>query len=71
MVKVEIYETEVLKVHDTLEYEFEELMQEFVADEDGNQIGVGGRLGSHPLHKEDIDKLLRRNGRIFRIVDTR
>jgi hypothetical protein len=40
-------------------------------DEDGNQIGVGGRLGSHPLNKEDIDKLLRRNGRIFRIVDTR
>ena len=37
MVKVEIYETEVLKVHDTLEYEFEELMQEFVADEE-----VGG-----------------------------
>jgi hypothetical protein len=34
MVKVEIYKTEVLKVHDTLEYEFEDLMQEFVADEE-------------------------------------
>ena len=34
MVKVEIYETEVLKVHDTLEYEFEDLMQEFVSEEE-------------------------------------
>ena len=34
MVKVEIYRTEILKVHDTLEYEFEDLMQEFVADEE-------------------------------------
>ena len=34
MVKVEIYKTELLKVHDTLEYEFEDLMQEFVADEE-------------------------------------
>lgn len=47
------------------------MMRDRATDEDGNQIGVGGRLGSHPLHKEDIDKLLRRNGRIFRIVDTR
>ena len=34
MVRVEISQTNVLKVHDTLEYEFEDLMQEFVADEE-------------------------------------
>ena len=34
MVKIEIYRTQKAIVHDTLEYEFEELMQEFVADEE-------------------------------------
>ena len=34
MVRVEISQTNVLKVHDTLEYEFEDLMDEFVADEE-------------------------------------
>ena len=34
MVKVEIYKTEVLRVHDTLEYEFEDLLKEFVDDEE-------------------------------------
>jgi hypothetical protein len=39
------------------------------ADESGNQIGVGGRLGSHPLTKADMDKLLRRDGKIFTVKD--
>ena len=34
MVRVEIYSTDVLKVHDTLEYEFEDLLREFVYDEE-------------------------------------
>ena len=34
MVKIELYKTEVLKVHDVLEYEFEDLMQEFVSEEE-------------------------------------
>ena len=34
MVKVEIHRTEILKVHDTLEYEFEDLLKEFVDDEE-------------------------------------
>ena len=34
MVEVEIYKTHVLKVHDTLEYEFEDLLKEFVYDEE-------------------------------------
>ena len=37
MVRIELFKTTVLRVHDTLQYEFEELMQEFVADEE-----VGG-----------------------------
>ena len=39
MVKIELYKTEELRVHDTLEYEFEELMQEFVADEEAGAEG--------------------------------
>lgn len=39
MVKIEIYKTELLKVHDTLEYEFEDLMDEFVADEEAGAEG--------------------------------
>ncbi len=38
-------------------------------DEDGNQIGVGGRLGSHPMTKSDMDKLLRRDGKIYTVKD--
>ena len=34
MVEVEIYKTNTLKVHDTLEYEFEDLLKEFVYDEE-------------------------------------
>ena len=34
MVEVEIYKTHMLKVHDTLEYEFEDLLKEFVYDEE-------------------------------------
>ena len=34
MVEVEIYKTSTLKVHDTLEYEFEDLLKEFVYDEE-------------------------------------
>ena len=34
MVEVEIYKTHMLKVHDTLEYEFEDLLREFVYDEE-------------------------------------
>ena len=34
MVKIEIYRTQKAIVHDTLEYEFEDLMREFVADEE-------------------------------------
>ena len=34
MVEVDIYKTNTLKVHDTLEYEFEDLLQEFVYDEE-------------------------------------
>ena len=34
MVEVEIYKTTALRVHDVLEYEFEDLMQEFVSDEE-------------------------------------
>ena len=39
------------------------------ADESGNQIGVGGRVGSHPMTQSDMDKLLRRNGEIFTVED--
>ena len=34
MVKIELYKTEELRVHDVLEYEFEDLMQEFVSEEE-------------------------------------
>ena len=34
MVKIYIYKTEELLVHDTLEYEFEDLLREFVYDEE-------------------------------------
>ena len=34
MVEVEIWKTNTLKVHDTLEYEFENLLREFVYDEE-------------------------------------
>ena len=34
MVEVDIYKTNTLKVHDTLEYEFEDLLKEFVYDEE-------------------------------------
>jgi len=34
MVKISIYKTEELRVHDTLEYEFEDLLREFVYDEE-------------------------------------
>ena len=34
MVKIELYKTEVLRVHDVLEYEFEDLLREFVYDEE-------------------------------------
>ena len=34
MVKISIYKTEELRVHDTLEYEFEDLLKEFVYDEE-------------------------------------
>jgi hypothetical protein len=36
-------------------------------DESGNQIGVGGRVGSHPLTQADFDRLLRRNGELFTV----
>jgi len=39
MVKIEIYRTQKAIVHDTLEYEFEELMKEFVADEEAGAEG--------------------------------
>jgi hypothetical protein len=39
MVRIKLYKTEELRVHDTLEYEFEELMQEFVADEEAGAEG--------------------------------
>ena len=34
MVKIELYKTQELRVHDVLEYEFEDLMQEFVSEEE-------------------------------------
>ena len=34
MVEVEIYKTHTVEVHDTLEYEFEDLLKEFVYDEE-------------------------------------
>ena len=34
MVEVEIYKTNTLRVHDTLEYDFEDLLKEFVYDEE-------------------------------------
>ena len=39
MVRIELFKTSVLRVHDTLEYEFEELMQEFVAEEEAGAEG--------------------------------
>ena len=38
-------------------------------DESGNQIGVGGRVGSRPMNQNEMDKLLRRNGEIFTVED--
>ena len=43
MVKIEIYRTQKVIVHDTLEYEFEDLMQEFVADEEAGNEGMKQR----------------------------
>ena len=43
MVKIELYKTEVLRVHDVLEYNFEDLMQEFVADEEAGNEGMKQR----------------------------
>ena len=34
MVKIELYKTHELRVHDVLEYKFEDLMQEFVSEEE-------------------------------------
>ncbi len=34
MVRIELYKTQLLRVHDTLEYEFEDLLKEFVYDEE-------------------------------------
>ena len=34
MVKIELYKTQELRVHDVLEYKFEDLMQEFVSEEE-------------------------------------
>jgi len=39
MVKIELYKTEELRVHDVLEYEFEDLMQEFVSEEEAGAEG--------------------------------
>ena len=39
MVKIELYKTQELRVHDVLEYNFEDLMQEFVADEEAGAEG--------------------------------
>ena len=39
MVKIELYKTQELRVHDVLEYKFEDLMQEFVADEEAGAEG--------------------------------
>ena len=39
MVRIELFKTTVLRVHDTLQYEFEELMQEFVAEEEAGAEG--------------------------------
>ena len=38
-------------------------------DASGNQIGVGGRLGSHPLRQENLDRLLFRDGEIYTVTD--
>lgn len=38
-------------------------------DESGNQIGVGGRLGSHPLTGENLKKLTHRDGKIYTVKD--
>ncbi len=38
-------------------------------DEDGNQIGVGERLGSRPLNKAEIKKLTKRDGKIYTVKD--
>lgn len=38
-------------------------------DESGNQIGVGGRLGSHPLTGENLKKLTQRDGKIYTVKD--
>ncbi|MCG8608257.1 hypothetical protein MJD09_25145, partial [bacterium] len=38
-------------------------------DESGNQIGVSGQLGSYPLDKEKLEKLLRRDGKIYKVSD--
>ena len=34
MVKIELYKTQELRVHDVLEYKFEDVMQEFVSEEE-------------------------------------
>ena len=39
MVKIELYKTEELRVHDVLEYKFEDLMQEFVSEEEAGAEG--------------------------------
>ena len=39
MVRIKLYKTEELRVHDVLEYKFEDLMQEFVADEEAGAEG--------------------------------
>ena len=39
MVKIELYKTQELKVHDVLEYKFEDLMQEFVSEEEAGAEG--------------------------------
>jgi hypothetical protein len=39
MVKIELYKTHELRVHDVLEYKFEDLMQEFVSEEEAGAEG--------------------------------
>ena len=39
MVKIELYKTQELRVHDVLEYKFEDLMQEFVSEEEAGAEG--------------------------------
>lgn len=53
---------EALMIADTLD-------RDRAVDEEGNQLGVFGRVGARPLNKAEQEKLYLRNGKVWKVSD--